>query len=150
MGERRYAIIWPSLSHGNSNDMKAAVSQMKLGAFLMAGGHHIAGWRHPDAHAHAGVDVEHFIALAQMAERAQFDMVFFEDAAAIRERDPRLPSRSIHRLRATQPVGCTRRQHLTDRPGRHRIHDLQRALWAGANIRLARSIERWTGWLESG
>jgi hypothetical protein len=40
---------------------------MKLGAFLMAGGHHIAGWRHPDAHAHAGVDVEHFIALALMA-----------------------------------------------------------------------------------
>jgi FMN-dependent oxidoreductase (nitrilotriacetate monooxygenase family) len=67
---------------------------MKLGAFLMAGGHHIAAWRHPGAYAHAGVNVEHFIALAQMAERAQFDMVFFEDAAAIRERDPRLASQS--------------------------------------------------------
>jgi FMN-dependent oxidoreductase (nitrilotriacetate monooxygenase family) len=62
-------------------------AQMKLGAFLMAGGHHIAAWRHPDAVAEAGVDVGHFIALTRMAEAAKFDMVFFEDAAAIRERN---------------------------------------------------------------
>lgn len=68
--------------------------QMKLGAFLMAGGHHIAAWRHAQAYARAGVDVEHFIALARMAERAHFDMVFFEDAAAIRERNPRLASQA--------------------------------------------------------
>jgi FMN-dependent oxidoreductase (nitrilotriacetate monooxygenase family) len=74
--------------------MSSDVPKMKLGAFLMAGGHHIAAWRHPGAYAHAGVNVEHFIALAQMAERAQFDMVFFEDAAAIRERDPRLASQA--------------------------------------------------------
>jgi len=63
---------------------------MKLGAFLMAGGHHIAAWRHPDAHATAGVDIDHFIALTQMAEAAKFDMIFVEDAAAIRERNPDL------------------------------------------------------------
>ena len=62
-------------------------AHMKLGAFLMAGGHHIAAWRHPDAVAEAGVDVDHFIALTRMAEAAKFDMVFFEDAAAIRERN---------------------------------------------------------------
>lgn len=67
---------------------------MNLGAFLMAGGHHIAAWRHPEAYARAGVDIEHFIALTQMAERAHMDMVFFEDAAAIRERDPRLASQA--------------------------------------------------------
>lgn len=60
---------------------------MKLGAFLMAGGHHIAAWRHPDAHARAGSDIDHFIALAQIAEAAKFDMIFVEDAAAIRERN---------------------------------------------------------------
>ena len=64
--------------------------QMKLGAFLMAGGHHIAAWRHPDAHALAGSDIDHYIALAQMAEAAKFDMIFVEDAAAIRERNPDL------------------------------------------------------------
>lgn len=62
-------------------------AHMKLGAFLMAGGHHIAAWRHPDAVAAAGVDVDHFIALTRLAESAKFDMVFFEDAAAIRERN---------------------------------------------------------------
>jgi FMN-dependent oxidoreductase (nitrilotriacetate monooxygenase family) len=67
---------------------------MKLGAFLMAGGHHIAAWRHPEAYARAGVDVEHFIALTRMAERAQMDLVFFEDAAAIRERNPRLAAQA--------------------------------------------------------
>ena len=74
--------------------MNHDVPQMKLGAFLMAGGHHIAAWRHPDAYARAGVDIEHFIAVTQMAERGQMDMVFFEDAAAIRERNPRLASQA--------------------------------------------------------
>jgi FMN-dependent oxidoreductase (nitrilotriacetate monooxygenase family) len=74
--------------------MSSDAPKMKLGAFLMAGGHHISAWRHPLAHAHAGADIDHFIALAQMAERAQFDMVFVEDAAAIRERDPHLASRA--------------------------------------------------------
>lgn len=68
--------------------------QMKLGAFLMAGGHHIAAWRHPDALANAGADIGHFIQLAQTAERAKFDMVFIEDAAAIRERNPEIASQA--------------------------------------------------------
>jgi FMN-dependent oxidoreductase (nitrilotriacetate monooxygenase family) len=74
--------------------MNQNAPKMKLGAFLMAGGHHIAAWRHPDAYARAGVDIEHFIAVTQMAERGQMDMVFFEDAAAIRERNPRLASQA--------------------------------------------------------
>ena len=74
--------------------MNQNAPRMKLGAFLMAGGHHIAAWRHPDAYARAGVDIEHFIAVTQMAERGQMDMVFFEDAAAIRERNPRLASQA--------------------------------------------------------
>ncbi|MBW6424217.1 LLM class flavin-dependent oxidoreductase [Rhizobium sp. XQZ8] len=68
--------------------------QMKLGAFLMAGGHHIAAWRHPDAYASAGVDIDHFIALAQIAEKGKFDMLFVEDAAAIRERNPEMASQA--------------------------------------------------------
>ena len=59
--------------------------QMKLGAFLMPTGHHIAAWRHPDAFAAAGVDIDHMIELARIAERGLFDMVFFEDAAGVRE-----------------------------------------------------------------
>jgi FMN-dependent oxidoreductase (nitrilotriacetate monooxygenase family) len=68
--------------------------KMRLGAFLMAGGHHISAWRHPDAVADAGVDIKHFISLAQIAERGLFDMVFVEDAAAIRERNPEMASQA--------------------------------------------------------
>lgn len=68
--------------------------KMRLGAFLMAGGHHIAAWRHPDAYAPAGIDIAHFIELARIAERGKFDMVFVEDAAAIRERNPDMASQA--------------------------------------------------------
>ena len=68
--------------------------KMKLGAFLMAGGHHISAWRHPDAYAQSGVDIDHFISLAQIAEHGKFDMVFVEDAAAIRERNSEMASQA--------------------------------------------------------
>lgn len=67
---------------------------MRLGAFLMAGGHHISAWRHPDAYAPAGSDIAHFIALTRIAERGKFDMIFIEDAAAIRERNPEMASQA--------------------------------------------------------
>ncbi|HEV7251616.1 MAG TPA: LLM class flavin-dependent oxidoreductase [Mesorhizobium sp.] len=58
---------------------------MRLGAFLMPTGHHIAAWRHPAAAADAGVNLSHMIELAQTAERGLFDLIFFEDAAGVRE-----------------------------------------------------------------
>ena len=58
---------------------------MKLGAFLWATGHHIAAWRHPQAHVTAGIDIDHYIQLARIAEAAKFDMIFCEDAAGLRE-----------------------------------------------------------------
>jgi len=77
--------------------------KMRLGAFLMAGGHHISAWRHPDAVAQAGVDIRHFIELAQTAERGLFDMVFVEDAAAIREKNPEMASQAA-RSTAFEPL----------------------------------------------
>lgn len=77
--------------------------KMRLGAFLMAGGHHIAAWRHPDAYAPAGVDIDHFIGLARIAEHGKFDMIFVEDAAAIRERNPEMASQAA-RSTAFEPL----------------------------------------------
>jgi FMN-dependent oxidoreductase (nitrilotriacetate monooxygenase family) len=54
--------------------------QIRLGAFLMATGHHVAAWRHPAAQADAGVNLRHYIEIAQAAERARFDMVFLADS----------------------------------------------------------------------
>lgn len=54
--------------------------QIRLGAFLMATGHHVAAWRHADAQADAGANLEHYVAIAQKAEHAGFDMVFLADS----------------------------------------------------------------------
>lgn len=44
-------------------------AMMSLNAFLMATGHHVAGWRHPEAQADGGLDFEHYRRLALTAER---------------------------------------------------------------------------------
>ncbi|HEY2752508.1 LLM class flavin-dependent oxidoreductase [Phenylobacterium sp.] len=54
--------------------------QIKLGAFLQATGHHVAAWLHPDAQADAGLNLRHYKALAQEAERGKFDLVFVADS----------------------------------------------------------------------
>lgn len=55
---------------------------MKLGTFLMATGHHVAAWRHPDVPADAGLDFKHYKHLAQVAEAAKFDTLFIADSVA--------------------------------------------------------------------
>lgn len=59
--------------------------QLKLGAFLMQTGHHIAGWRHPAAQADAAVNFRHYVALAQRAEAAKFDALFLADTVGVRD-----------------------------------------------------------------
>lgn len=58
--------------------------QLKLGVFLQETGHHIAGWRQPGTPADAGRDFRHYVALAQMAEAAGFDLLFIQDSYAMR------------------------------------------------------------------
>ncbi len=57
--------------------------KLRLGAFIMATGHHIAAWRHPGSQADAGVNIDHYIELAQTAERGLFDQVFVADSPGI-------------------------------------------------------------------
>ena len=56
--------------------------QLKLGAFLMATGHHVAAWRHPDVPANAGLDFAQYKHLARVAEAARFDALFVADSVA--------------------------------------------------------------------
>ena len=56
--------------------------QIKLGAFLMATGHHVAAWRHPDVPSAAGLSFAHYRQLAAVAEAAKFDMLFIADSVA--------------------------------------------------------------------
>ncbi|WP_174285284.1 LLM class flavin-dependent oxidoreductase [Sphingomonas bacterium] len=52
---------------------------MKLLAFLLQTGGHMAGWRHPRAATGALTDIDYFTGLAQVAERGLFDAVFLAD-----------------------------------------------------------------------
>lgn len=67
--------------------MTRSTRQIKLGAFLMQTGHHIAAWRHPDAQADAPVNFRHYAELARCAEAAKFDAIFLADSVGVRNTD---------------------------------------------------------------
>ena len=59
--------------------MVQTTRQMHLGVYVMGTGHHVAGWRLPEAQAGA----ENFpllLRIAQTAERGKFDLFFLADA----------------------------------------------------------------------
>jgi FMN-dependent oxidoreductase (nitrilotriacetate monooxygenase family) len=72
--------------------MSAPARQMKLGAFLRPPGHHVAAWRHPGAQADAGVNIQHYVRLAQTAERGLFDLLFMADTVTVFEAEPEVLS----------------------------------------------------------
>lgn len=74
--------------------------QMRLGAFLYPSGHHIAAWRHPDAKADAGIDFQHYVALARAAEAAKFDLIFLADGVGTRGENVDFLSRTAHSYQA--------------------------------------------------
>lgn len=68
--------------------------QIKLGAFLLFTGHHVAAWRHPQAS--VGTEFENYLELARLAEAAKFDAIFFADGVAARLKDVEAASRKAH------------------------------------------------------
>lgn len=56
--------------------------ELHLNAFLMDTGHHEASWRLPESDALAALDPRHYVRLAQLAEAAKFDSIFFADGQA--------------------------------------------------------------------
>ncbi|WP_438391952.1 LLM class flavin-dependent oxidoreductase [Caballeronia sp. DA-9] len=67
--------------------------QMSLGVFVQSAGHHIGGWRLPDAES-GGENVELFKRIARIAEAGLFDLLFLGDSLATSEKSsPSLVSR---------------------------------------------------------
>lgn len=62
--------------------MSQSPRKLSLGAFLMATGHHIAAWRHPDVPADT-LDFSIYRRAAQVAEAACFDALFVADSVAV-------------------------------------------------------------------
>ncbi|PRB80019.1 LLM class flavin-dependent oxidoreductase [Pseudomonas sp. MYb185] len=57
--------------------------KLRLGAFIMATGHHIAAWRHPGSQIDSGVNIDHYIEVAKIAEKGLFDQVFVADSPGL-------------------------------------------------------------------
>lgn len=59
--------------------------QIKLSAYLVGTGMHVASWRHPEAQADSSINLDIYTKLAQIAERGKFDIAFIADSLAINE-----------------------------------------------------------------
>lgn len=66
----------------------ARSDKMRLGAFMMIPGHHVASWRYEHSNAQGVLDYSFYRQVAQTAERGKFDMVFLADGYAVHERFP--------------------------------------------------------------
>lgn len=57
--------------------------QLSLNLFIYPGGHHEAAWRHPDSVPERALDIRYYQALAQQAEAARLDAIFFADSPSL-------------------------------------------------------------------
>jgi N-acetyl-S-(2-succino)cysteine monooxygenase len=57
--------------------------QIKLAAYLVGSGMHVASWRHRDSQPDASIDVKALQHFAQIAEKGKFDLAFVADSLAI-------------------------------------------------------------------
>lgn len=84
--------------------MAVRAGQMSLGAFFNPTGHHVASWRHPEAQADAGINLQHYIELAQTAERGKLDMIFLADNVCVRKAHIDALSRSAQYIANFEPI----------------------------------------------
>ena len=59
--------------------------ELNLNLFIYPDGHHEAAWRHPDSETERILDISYYQELAQKAEAAKFDAVFFADGPSLAE-----------------------------------------------------------------
>lgn len=60
---------------------------ISLGVSMAGLGYHPAAWRHPETPPGGSMMLQHYIRMAQLAERGLFDMVFLADGVGIRNYD---------------------------------------------------------------
>ena len=66
--------------------------KLHLNAFLHSVGHHEAAWRLPESDPHANISIDHYVHLAQLAERGKFDSIFFADSPVLMNDPGRRPT----------------------------------------------------------
>ena len=65
--------------------MSNAGRQLTLNLFIYPGGHHEAAWRYRDSEPARVLDIRYYQELAQKAEAAKFDAIFFADGPSLPE-----------------------------------------------------------------
>lgn len=65
---------------------------LHLNAFLMSTGHHEASWRLPESDPYSNTKIQHYVNLAQIAERGKLDSIFFADSPVLFGDTGRRPS----------------------------------------------------------
>jgi len=68
-------------------DPAAPGDLLHLGFWMLTSGGHVGSWRHPATKPERLVNIDHYIETTRLAARGKFDMVFFEDTLAARERN---------------------------------------------------------------
>jgi N-acetyl-S-(2-succino)cysteine monooxygenase len=68
--------------HRRMSELEKGRRMMRLGVFVQTPGHHVAGWRHPDAATAGWPNLGLMQHIAATAERARFDMFFMGDGFA--------------------------------------------------------------------
>ena len=101
--------------------------QLRLGAFFNPTGHHVASWRHPDAQADAGINFQHYVEIAQTAERGKFDMMFLADNVGVREANMEALSRSAQYIANFEPITLISALAAVTEPHRPHLHRVARA-----------------------
>jgi len=70
-----------------SADPAGPGDQLHLGFWMLTSGGHVGSWRHPATQPERLLSIEHYLETTRIAARGKFDMVFFEDTLAARERN---------------------------------------------------------------
>ena len=70
--------------------------EMKLGAFFMIPGHHVAAWRHPEAEVRDIMNFDFIKKLAQTAERGKFDLLFLADHVSLNTQDEQVVGQTVN------------------------------------------------------
>lgn len=78
--------------------------KMRLGAFVMATGHHVAAWRHPGSQVDSGTNIDHYVEVARIAERGLFDQLFVADSPGQRHEGDREALSRQGRVSYFEPV----------------------------------------------
>ncbi len=79
--------------------------QMKFAVFMSGdSNYHMAGWRHPDAHADGGTNFAHWADYARTMERGRFDMLFVADTIGVPGADDREQVSRTSRVDRFEPL----------------------------------------------